>query len=291
MMRAVPTARQILREAEKAFKKSEGFDHVHAGKELADAEELLDFLLGREHDEDEEIDASTTNRFRSFVRRRATGEPNAYIIGEATFHDLKLEVRPGAFIPRQSSEWMADQAIRRLRGRRKPVHVDLATGIGPVALVVGHALPKARVIGADVSARPVSLARRNAAKLKLRNVTFLKGDLFGPLPRRLMGSVDVITIHPPYVGRREMRTLPFEILQFEPEESLTDFSPLGDRIVRQVAIEAHQWLRPNGWLLIEVSPDRSREVATILRHAGYRDVRSTKGGVAVSRVVVGRSGG
>jgi release factor glutamine methyltransferase len=288
MMRAVPTARQILREAEKVFKESEGFDHVHAGKELADAEELLDFLLGRESNEDEEIDAATASRFRRFVRRRATGEPNAYIIGETTFHDLKLEVRPGAFIPRQSSEWMADQAIRRLRGRRRPVHLDLATGIGPVALAVGTALRKAQVLGVDVSARPVSLARRNASKLKLRNVKFLKGDLFGPIPRRLMGSVDVITIHPPYVGRREMRTLPLEILQFEPEESLTDFSPLGDRIVRQVAAEASRWLRPGGWLLVEVSPDRSREVAAILRHAGFRDVRSTKGGVEVSRVVVGR---
>jgi release factor glutamine methyltransferase len=288
MMRAVPTARQILREAEKVFKDSEAFDHVHAGKELADAEELLEFLLRREPDEEEEVPSAIVSRFNRFVRRRATGEPNAYIIGETTFHDLKLDVRPGAFIPRQSSEWMADQAIRRLRGRKRPVYVDLATGIGPVALVVGKALPRAQVFGVDVSATPVSLARRNATKLKLKNATVMRGDLFQPLPKRLMGTVDVITIHPPYVGRRELRTLPFEILQFEPEESLTDNSPLGDRITRQVADEAPEWLRPDGWLLVEVSPDRSRDVATILRHAGYRDVRSTKGGVEVSRVVVGR---
>lgn len=288
-MRAVPTAQQVLRQAEKAFKDSEAFDHVHAGKELADAEELLEFVLGRAADEDEDITPVAATRFLRLVRRRAGGEPNAYITGLTSFHDLTLEVARGAFIPRQSSEWMADQAIRRLRSRRKPVHVDLATGIGPLALAVGAALPRARVLGVDVAARPVALARRNADRLRLRNVTFLRGDLFRPVPRRLMGSVDVITIHPPYVGRREMKTLPFEILQFEPEESLTDYSPLGDRIVRQVAGEAPTWLRPSGWLLVEVSPDRSREVATILRHAGFRDVRSTKGGPEVSRVVVGRT--
>jgi release factor glutamine methyltransferase len=86
-----------------------------------------------------------------------------------------------------------------------------------------------------------------------------------------------------------MRTLPFEILQFEPKESLTDDSPLGDRIVRRVVAEAPSWLRPGGWLLVEVSPDRSRQVATILRRAGFRGVRSTKGGVEVSRVIVGRA--
>lgn len=288
-MRAVPRAREVLRQAERVFKKSESFDHVHAGKELADAEELLGFILGREPEDDEDISGAAAIRFQRLVRRRAGGEPNAYIIGRTTFHDLTLEVRRGAFIPRQSSEWMADQAIKRLRSRKAPVHVDLATGVGPVALVVAAAVPSAQVLGVDVSARPVALARRNAAHLRLGNVTFLRGDLFRPVPRRLRGSVDVVTIHPPYVGRREMRTLPFEILQFEPEESLTDFSPLGDRIVRRVVDEAPSWLRPGGWLLVEVSPDRAREIATILRHGGFRDVRSTKGGVEVSRVVVGRT--
>ena len=288
-MRAVPNARQVIRQAEKIFKKSESFDHVHAGKELADAEELLEFVLGRAPDEDEEIAGAAVSRFQRLVRRRAVGEPNAYITGRTTFHDLTLEVRRGAFIPRQSSEWMADQAVKRLRSRKKPVHVDLATGVGPVALVVAAALPSAQVLGVDVSARPIALAKRNAAQLGLRNVKFLRGDLFRPVPPRLLGSVDVVTIHPPYVGRKEMRTLPFEILQFEPEESLTDFSPLGDRIVRRVTAEAPMWLCPGGWLLVEVSPDRAREIATILRRGGFRDVRSTKGGVDVSRVVVGRT--
>jgi release factor glutamine methyltransferase len=184
---------------------------------------------------------------------------------------------------------MAAQAVRRLRGRPNPLYVDLGTGIGPVALVVGTALPRAKVFGVDVSAKPLALARRNAARLRLRNVTFLRGDLFEPLPDRLAGRIDVITIHPPYVPRREVRTLPEEIARFEPKESLTDDSPKGDRILRRVGVEAPAWLRPGGWVLVEVSPDRSREVATILRQAGFRDVRSTKGPIPVSRVVVGRA--
>jgi release factor glutamine methyltransferase len=86
-----------------------------------------------------------------------------------------------------------------------------------------------------------------------------------------------------------MRTLPDEIRRFEPEESLTDYSSTGMRIVQRVTDEAPSWLRPGGWLLIEVAPDRSRKVSTILRHGGFRDVRSTKGPVAVSRVILGRT--
>jgi release factor glutamine methyltransferase len=284
----VTTAKRLIADAERALKASDAVDHPHAGKERTDAEEILTHLLGREADPPEEIAGPTIARFQRLIARRLGGEPVAYLIGTTTFGDLELEVRPGAFIPRQSSEFMAVQAVRRLRGRRSPIHVDLGTGIGPVALVVGASLPRAKVFGVDVSATPVALARRNAARLRLRNVTFFKGDLFEPLPGRLASRVDLITIHPPYVPRREMRILPEEIARFEPRESLTDDSPKGDRILRRVAAEAPDWLRPRGWLLVEVSPDRAREVSTILRRSGFRDVRSTKGPVPVSRVVVGR---
>jgi methylase of polypeptide subunit release factors len=60
-------------------------------------------------------------------------------------------------------------------------------------------------------------------------------------------------------------------------------------LVARAAAEAREWLKPGGWLLIEVSPDRARAVATVVRRYGLRDVRSTAGGeLKVTRVVVGR---
>ena len=100
--------------------------------------------------------------------------------------------------------------------------------------------------------------------------------------------VDVITVHPPYIGTRELRTIPHEILGFEPRGSLTDGSPEGMGLLSRVVAEAPGWLRPGGWLLVEVSPDRSKQVAGVIRRAGFRDVRSTKGPVPVSRVLTGR---
>jgi release factor glutamine methyltransferase len=284
----MPTAGQLLRDAVGVFKKAEAIEHPNGGKDQVDAEDLLSFVLGREADPDDEVEAAGARRFRRLVSRRAAGEPPAYLTGRTLFLDLELEVRRGAFIPRESSEFLAEQAARRLRGRRSPVALDLGTGIGPVALAVAAAVPAARVYGVDVSARPVELARRNARRLGLRNVTFLRGDLFAPLPPSLRGRVDVITSHPPYVGIRELKTLPTEILHFEPKESLTDGSPDGSRLLGSIVSQAPGWLRRGGWLMIEVSPDRARGVATVLRRAGFHDVRSTKGIVTVSRVVLGR---
>ena len=284
----MPTAEDLVKEAVNRLKRSTAFEHP-AGKDRSDATDMLTFAIGREADPDEEVPASAALRFRRLVERRMSGEPVAYMTGQTTFHGLTLDVGPGAFIPRQSTEFMAEQAIRRLRSRRHPVHVDLGTGVGPVALAVAAAVPRARIFGVDLGARPVRLARRNAARLGLRNATFLQGDLLRPLPDSIRASVDAITIHPPYVGRRELRDLPVEIKAYEPKESLTDFSPKGMGLLGRVAAEGPAWLRPGGWLLVEVSPDRSRDVAATLRRAGFRDVRSTVGEIRVSRVVVGRA--
>jgi release factor glutamine methyltransferase len=278
----------LLHDAVGVFKNAEAIEHPNGGKDRVDAEDILSFVLGRDAEPDDQVEGPEVRRFQRLVSRRAAGEPPAYLTGRTQFMDLELEVRRGAFIPRESSEFMAQQAARRLRGRRSPVAFDLGTGIGPVALAVAAMVPAARVYGVDVSARPLELARRNARRLGIRNATFLRGDLFTPLPSSLRGRVDVITSHPPYVGMRELKTLPTEILHFEPKESLTDGSPDGSRLLGSIVSQAPGWLRRGGWLLIEVSPDRARGVATVLRRAGFRDVRSTRGIVTVSRVVLGR---
>jgi release factor glutamine methyltransferase len=192
------------------------------------------------------------------------------------------------FVPRDSTEFLAEQAVRRLRGRPRPVHVDVATGGGTVALAVANEVPGVRTFGTDISRTAIRVAQANARRLRLR-ATFLVGDLFGALPSSLRGRVDVVTLHPPYVARRELRELPDEIRRWEPAHTLTDRSVDGLGLVGRTTAEAGHWLRPGGWLLIEVSPDRARAVAVVMRRSGFRDVRSTLDrGFKVTRVLVGR---
>ena len=53
------------------------------------------------------------------------------------------------FVPRDSSEFLAEQAIRRLEAEARRSHVDLATGGGTIALAVANEVPKAAVYGTD----------------------------------------------------------------------------------------------------------------------------------------------
>jgi release factor glutamine methyltransferase len=280
--------REALNEAIAVLKASPSIDHWQRGRERIEAEDLLWHVLGEEPDPAGEITAADRRRFDRLIRRRATGEPIALIKGYTEFRGLELTVKPGVFVPRDASEFLAEQAIRRLRRRRRPVHVDLATGAGTIAVAVAHDVRKATVVGTDLSDVAVRLARRNAERLRVR-ARFVKGDLFSGLPRSLAGAVDVITLHPPYVPKRELKDLPEEIRDWEPAHTLTDQSLDGLSLITRTAREAPDWLSPDGWLLVEVSSDRVSDVKRVLQRAGYRDIRSTKGGpLPITRVIVAR---
>lgn len=279
----------LLSEAVATLRASPAIDHWQRDREEIESDDLLCFALGvDEVDPEEEVPGPVRRRFRRMVARRAAGEPVQLIKGYAVFRGLEILVRPGVFVPRDSTEFLAEQAIRRLRGRRRPVAVDLATGGGTVALALANEVRGLRVFGTDISPVAIRVARRNAERLRLR-ATFLVGDLFGALPDRLRGTVDVVTLHPPYVARRELRELPEEIRRFEPPHTLTDRSADGLGLIGRAAREAGAWLEPGGWLLVEVSPDRARAVGSVMRASGFRDVRSTVDrGFKVTRVTVGR---
>jgi release factor glutamine methyltransferase len=281
-------ARRLLDQAVRTLKASPSIDHWQKHRERWEAEDLLSHVLGEDPHPDDDVPANARRRFEEMVARRATGEPIPFIKGFAEFRGLELIARPGVFVPRDSSEYLAEQAVRLLRRRKSPVSVDLATGGGTIALAVANEVPRATVYGTDVSEEAIKLARRNAKRLGL-SVTFRTGDLFGALPKKLRGDVDVITLHPPYVANGEIDDLPDEIRDWEPAHTLTDRSDDGLGLIRRAVDEAPTWLRGRGWLLMEVDPDRARDVMPILRTGGFRDVESRKGGpLKVTRVIVGR---
>jgi release factor glutamine methyltransferase len=289
------TVTEHIDKAVRKIGKSTAIDHWDRNLGRYDAEELMAAVLGRTLTPavlDRVLDSTSKKRYSAMVARRVNGEPIPRIKGHYTFRGLDLLVRDGVFVPRASSELLAAEAVKALRWRRgQRVAVDVATGAGPVALAVAHEARNADVWGVDISDEAAALGRDNARRLRLRNVQFRSGDLLDALPRRLRGGIDVFTIHPPYVLRRDLKELPREIREFEPLQSLTDGSDDGLGLVRRLAAEAHDWLKPGGVLLVEVGTYLSRRTQATLREARLVDVTWTKDELGVTRVVSGRTPG
>jgi len=281
-----------VEQAAAAIERSPAIDHWQPGAATTDAENLIG-LLGIDVDEEAErrLSAAQRKRYARLVERRVRGEPVALILGSVEFRGLELRVRAGVFVPRSSSDLLADRVMGPLRRRTRPVIVDVAAGTAPVGLAAAHELPRAEVWALDIAPEAVALARANARRLGLRNVHARAGDLLAPLPGRLRGGVDALCIHPPYVARKELDQLPVEVTEWEPVDTLTDHSDDGLGLVRRLAEESADWLRPGGQLHVEITPRLSRRVATILRRAGLVEVATEGDAEDVTRVISGRRAG
>ncbi len=257
----------------------------------SDAEILLSEALGkpvRPSMLNKHITSEQMSRFDSLVERRVAGEPVALVVGHIVFDGLDMTTRHGVFVPRLSSELTAREAARRLRARPGKIGVDVATGSGPLALAMASRVPEAEVYGLDISAEAVELGKDNAKKLGLRNVKFVRSDLFAALPKRLHGNIGIITVHPPYVAKHELEDLPQEIKKYEPVHTLSDTSDDGLGLVRLMASEIAGWLQPGGYWMVEVGPHLLRKTMTLVRKAGLTDVAWKSDEYGVTRLIWGR---
>ncbi len=262
----------------------EDHDHPHEAKALMATALGLTF---DEVDKPKKLKDPTPrarDRYLALVARRAAGEPLPILTGHIEFYGLDLKVKPGAFVPRPSSELLVDRAAKKLKKRKgAPVVLDACTGAGPIAIALADEFPRAEVWGTDIAEEGLRQGRANARALGIDNLTLKRGDMYGGLPARLRGGVDVITSHVPYVPVGEVDDLPSEVKDHEPIYTLTDSSSDGLGLMRQAIREAPEWLKPGGWLLLEMSEDITGKVRKLCTKAGLEDhgVASDNDGLSV----------
>jgi release factor glutamine methyltransferase len=197
------------------------------------------------------------------IARRLRGEPLAWITGWVSFCGVGVRVDPGVFVPRPHSQALARRAVSLLPEDGSAV--DLCTGSGAVASVLGSAHPRATIVATDVDPVAIACARRNG-------VHALLGNLDEPLSPALRGRVDVVTAVVPYVPTDELHLLPRDVLAHEPRRAL-DGGQCGTTVLARAADVAARWLRPGGSVLLELGGDQAGEMATTLADLGLSEIR------------------
>ncbi len=236
-----------------------------------DAEVLLAHALScprarlRSHPEALPEDA-TRARYAEMIRRRASGEPLAYIVGYKDFWTLRLAVTPAVLIPRPETELLVERALALGPATAARV-LDLGTGSGAIALALASERPQWRVTATDVSVDALDVARANAASHALTRVEFLSGSGFEPVDER---RFDLVISNPPYIGAAEPE---LSALGYEPRSAL---SPGADAMacLRAIVHAAPPHLEHGGWLLLEHGATQAENVARELVARGFRHVRS-----------------
>ena len=222
------------------------------------------------------LDTRTARLFGRALCQRCHGAPLQYLTGEQAFMDLVLGVAPVS-CPRPETERLVEVALDLRKSVPKPSVIDVGTGTGAVALAIKRHCPEARVLATDISNEAIQAARGNADRLGL-DVEVLAGDLVDPLPKELSGAVDLMVSNPPYVTEEEYASLPEEV-KAEPYAALVG----GIEVHRRLVQAAPGWLRPGGWLLVEIGADQAGGFAPVPAVLGKRRGHLRPGGTGPDR--------
>ena len=266
------TVEELLRVGTRVLEDSTAIFEDHQNDE--EARELLAITLQvdpEDLDDDDQPPRRQREKYLSLIARRAAGEPMPLIRGYIEFYGLELHVKPGAFVPRPSSELTVERALKRLARKRDPLVVDVCAGVAPISIAVAHEKPTSTVWALDISRDGLNQGRNNARRLGVDNIHFGVGDMYAPLPKKLRGAVDLIMAHVPYVPLDEIEDLPEEVKSYEPLHTLTDESD-GTYLMSRAIAEGEPLLKNGGWVLLEMSDDMVPKARKLLNQAGFRDV-------------------
>ena len=254
-----------------------------------EAGSLLAHVVGRDRSfmithADELLTSEQTQTFRSFIARRAKGEPLQYIIGHQEFFKLDFEVTPDVLIPRPETELIVEIALELLKDESEPFIGDIGTGSGCVAISLLHEMGEARGFATDISAAALRVARLNAERHGVSNrLRLIESDCFAAVDRSSQFSL--IASNPPYIGQAEWKNLPREVRDHEPRSALVS-GPDGLADIRRLIDEAPSFLHSHGYFVFEIGFDQSKWVEQLIDSRKWKLVEIRRDLQNIPRTVV-----
>lgn len=213
----------------------------------------LDLKLLREH-------ARDGAELESFVARRLSHEPVAYITGTRGFWTIDLDVTPAVLIPRPDSETLIDAAVAHFGAIGPRRILDLGTGSGALMLAALDYWSDATGVGVDSSEAALAIAIRNAARIAPGRAEMRLGNWTVGIDE----AFDLVLCNPPYVETGA---------DLDPQ--VRDYEPAGALFAGDDGLDDYRLLAPQlaqvtgGIACIEIGFTQAAAVTALLENEGF----------------------
>ncbi|MDO5294654.1 MAG: peptide chain release factor N(5)-glutamine methyltransferase [bacterium] len=249
-----------------------------------DAWYLLEYCFGVTRatyymDRNAAADPEKYQMYLSLLEKRKMRIPLSQITNSRDFYGFEFYVNENVLTPRQETEILVEEALKICENKSV---LDVCTGSGCIIITLSKCATLTKACGVDISEKALEVANKNKQLLEA-NVTLLQSDLFS----NVTGTFDVIVSNPPYIPTKDIDELMPEVRLHEPMLAL-DGTEDGLEFYRKIIQASHQYLNDNGTIIFEIGYDQGEAVSTLLKEAGYIDVKVIKDLTGRDRVVSGR---
>lgn len=261
---------------------------LKTGIDPREARLLLSFILNIRTEElikYNECSEEEAEKFLDTIERRCNGEPYAYIVGHKEFMKLNFKVDQNVLIPREDTEVLVNEVIRRVRVLHNLDSIrilDMCTGSGCIAISLAKYINGSKVTAVDISEKALEIARFNANENNVE-VSFINSNLFEVLSKD--EKFDIIVSNPPYIKKAVIDELQEEVKK-EPKIAL-DGGVSGLEFYEKIVNQASYYLNDRGILAFEIGYDQGKEVSELMKKNGYKNVIIIKDLSENDRVVIG----
>ncbi len=268
-------------------------------KGSGDEEALLDLKILEEEFEG--------NALEEAVKRRADGEPLAYILGYRHFYKECYKVARGVLIPRADTEIVVESAAKFLGINKMAAgdvlnvpeygkalsdirFADLCTGTGCIGISVANEIVRAGggVTGylIDISDTAIGISTENVQSQAVRPETLkvIKHDVLGSVPE--LGALDFIVSNPPYITNKEMDELDSAVKDYEPDLALRA-GDTGLDFYGPILNIAKALLKDGGALIVEHGYEQGDSVRRFFEQGGLKNCMTIRDYGGNQRVTVG----
>ncbi len=258
--------------------KENNIDEAHSK-----ARRLLAFTLNvpKEYliiNNEKELSKQDFEHYKNYITRLINGEPIQYIIGKQEFMGIEFNVNKDVLIPQPDTEILVEETIKIAKEYNKPKVLDLCTGSGAIAVSIKKYVPEAEVFASDISIKALQLAKINNID---NNINFIESNLF----ENINNEFDIIVSNPPYIRTEEIKSLSKEV-QNEPLTAL-DGGQDGLDFYRDIIKQAHNYLKSNGKLCLEIGDEQKDAITQILKsNFNYTNIKYYKDLQGKDRVII-----
>lgn len=261
-----------------------------------DAEVILSHLLNCDRIKfhthpDKPVQRIIASRYKKAVQRRVKRVPLQYITNHAEFMSLDFYVDERVLIPRPETELLVEAVIKKAKSfihENEIVIIDIGVGSGNIAISLAKNISAAGIIAIDISHEALDVAKMNAQKHHLQEkITFLCGNIYEPLQAcGVKTKAHFIVSNPPYIASTELSELQQEVRDYEPYTALISGNS-GLEMFERILAEANSWLRPAGFLLLEVAEKQARQVIKMIKNTNiFTSIQRIKDYQNISRIII-----